>query len=349
MVALIGLLAFIGSAGAYRQLHLCNGSGRRYCANTHRAARCPQTCRPENCIKRPTGEKGTFYTRCQQIRPPICQTIYWEEIAATNMYDYIYLNTTMDQNEATVCMSTCREEPFKGVCLASDRGVNGIDYCKQIDCRRLKMPNQSGCHQPRDFHAPTCFECEILFPLACGSNDGGVLKGWKSMRAALVRKKQFQENVRYNASVAQYAKIVDSTYDDTYRWLNGVAVPKVPDWFMCAKMNSDRVQYVESLAYQRREQKEKRGWVAQRNGMAPKASPGRNGDESSDFLDGLTSSEALPHADLWTTYGCKNYFPDVLKMYDSEYNEDQDDDEFEVVICDCVTCRHAPALYVCMG
>jgi len=328
-------IAFIGCVDAYKQLHLCNGSGRRYCANSHRGTRCPETCRPENCIKRPTGEMGDFYTRCTQIRPPKCETIYWEEIAATNMYDYVYLNTTMDQTQGTVCMSTCREEPFRGICLATERGVNGIDYCKQIDCRRLKQPNQSGCHQPRDFHAPTCFECEIMFPLACGGNEGGVLKGWKAKRNELVRQKEFQESLRYNASVAQYAKIVDSTFDDTYRWLNGAAVPKVPDWYMCAKMNADRVQYVESLAYQRREQMQKTTWMAQQNvANAAKCDssdcPGN--DESSDFLDGLASSEGLPHADLWATFGCKNYFKDVLKKYDSEYNDKEDDAKFEVVI-----------------
>ena len=330
-ITVSALILFGSPAGAYNQLHLCNGSGRRYCANTQRALRCPETCRPQNCAHRPSGKEGMFYTRCSQIRPPVCQTIYWEEIAATNMYDYIYLNTTMDQKNAEVCMSTCREEPFRGICLASERGVNGVDYCKQIDCRRLKMPNQSGCHQPRDFHAPTCFECEILFPLACGSNAGGVLKGWKTRRDNIIKQKELKESIKYNASVVDYSKMVDSTFEDTFRWLNGVSVPQLPAWYTCAKMNADRVQYVKSLAQQKRNNRDKAKWLA---GDAPVVGkPCESSDcpqnkwESSDFLNGLTSSEALPHATMWETNSCKLHFPDALKMYDSEYNEKMSDDD----------------------
>lgn len=327
---------------AYRELHLCNGSGRRYCANTQRAVRCPRTCRPENCVKRPSGEKGAFYTRCSQIRPPVCQNIYWEEIGATNMYDYVYLNTTMNQDEATVCMSTCREEPFRGICLASETGVNGIDYCKQIDCRRLTMPNHSGCHQPRDFHSPTCLECEILFPLACGSDEGGVLKGWKSLRDELIRKQKFQESLAYNATVVEYAKMVDSTFEDAFRWLNGASAPKLPHWYLCAKMNVHRVQFVQSLAQQKRGGRigSQQPVLAGFHNDTPFGSPSfpaaggttclgasctGHGEESSDFLNNLASSEELPYAESWAAYGCKSSFPDVTKMYDSEYNQGESD------------------------
>lgn len=337
-----------GTADAYRQLHLCNGSGRRYCANSHRAVRCPRTCRPENCVRRPTGADGAFYTRCYQIRPPICQTIYWEEIAATNMYDYVYLNTTMNQDDGELCYSTCREEPFRGVCLASERGINGVDYCKQIDCRRLKMPNQSGCHQPRDFHAPTCSECEIIFPLACGSNEGGVLKGWKSLLAERERTKDRQAAIAYNASTVEYAKFMNSSFEDVYRWLNGAAVPKVPDWFTCSKMHNERLSFLQDLQAKEIERVNQResalppGLEAQlindTFGNAPAAAnqlptfsnfnPCTTG-ESSDCPDvaDLVSSEGLPYSPEWEANNCKRYYEHELKTFNAGEEDESDESE----------------------
>jgi len=319
-------------------------AGRRYCANSHRAVRCPRTCRPENCVRRPTGADGAFYTRCYQIRPPICQTIYWEEIAATNMYDYVYLNTTMNQDDGELCYSTCREEPFRGICLASDRGVNGVDYCKQIDCRRLKMPNQSGCHQPRDFHAPTCSECEVIFPLACGSNEGGILKGWKARLAELNRQKDLAASIAYNASLVDYSKFVNSSYDETYRWLNGASVPEVPGWFSCSKMHNERLDFLRNLAMEEMTRTKERASMLpaglqeqlinstlditakQATGFGD-FNPCTTG-ESSDCPDvaDLVSSEGLPYSMEWEANECDRYYEHELRTFHKDDENDADDE-----------------------
>eukprot|EP00951_Prasinocladus_malaysianus_P032726 scaffold319901_cov52-Prasinocladus_malaysianus.AAC.1 len=187
------------------------------------------------------------------------------------------------------------------------------------------MPNQSGCHQPRDFHAPTCFECERLFPMACGGDGGGVLKGWRSMRAEFERQQQLEADRQYNATVANYAEIMDSEFDDVYRWLNGAKAPRVPDWYRCAKMNSQRIGYLQNLLEQNQQKKEREAWQSQRvstlpedviealaNGTySPLDFPDVFGDVNQDvytpFDDGgssdsakdLASSESLPYAVEW--------------------------------------------------
>ena len=43
----------------------------------------------------------------------------------------------------------------------------GMRYCAQTDCTKAYSPEQSGCHQERDFHKPTCRECAHVFASAC--------------------------------------------------------------------------------------------------------------------------------------------------------------------------------------
>ena len=54
-VALLIVLAWIGPEAVSAQPHLCNGTGRRFCAKAHLVKECPRACLPEvsfECIAR---------------------------------------------------------------------------------------------------------------------------------------------------------------------------------------------------------------------------------------------------------------------------------------------------------
>lgn len=85
----------------------------------------------------------------------------------TGWYDFVY------ENEDQLCLGTCKEQPEAMWCKKEGiTELNGRKYCSVLDCKshsddgRDKM---SGCHQERDFHDPTCFECSIVFATACES------------------------------------------------------------------------------------------------------------------------------------------------------------------------------------
>lgn len=79
-------------------------------------------------------------------------------------YDLVYLDGSR------LCLGTCREEPEAMRCLNNEYlWYKGRKYCQMSDCRRARMGVQSGCHQERDFHQPTCFECSIVFATGCES------------------------------------------------------------------------------------------------------------------------------------------------------------------------------------
>ena len=78
----------------------------------------------------------------------------------TGYYDFVYLN------RGRLCVSTCREEPMAMRCKKRDY-FEGKRYCGMTDCTKAYSPEQSGCHQERDFHRPTCRECAHVFASAC--------------------------------------------------------------------------------------------------------------------------------------------------------------------------------------
>mmetsp|Transcript_11673 Transcript_11673/g.29873 ORF Transcript_11673/g.29873 Transcript_11673/m.29873 type:complete len:399 (-) Transcript_11673:1025-2221(-) len=154
------LIFFVGLTNVTGQVRLCNGVGRRYCAKAHLAPECPRTCLPEKC----RGRRRVGYRRCANENWRTCYDYKWEQVANYGWYDLVYVDGSR------LCLGTCREEPDAMRCLNNEYlWYKGRKYCQMSDCRRARMGVQSGCHQERDFHQPTCKECSVVFATACAS------------------------------------------------------------------------------------------------------------------------------------------------------------------------------------
>ena len=123
--------------------HSCNGQGDKFCGNAHLVTRCPDVCAQRVCQRNP--HHNLFNLIIDEGR-----------------YDYVYI---WDKD---VCITSCREEPWRGVCApGAGLWINGDFYCTALDCSYTIEPAVSGCHQARDFFQPNCAACNRLFPSAC--------------------------------------------------------------------------------------------------------------------------------------------------------------------------------------